>query len=48
MIHTELLSAAYDIGDKIGHIGAYTLLGLMLIVWLWVMFKYLDSHDLND
>lgn len=48
MLQTELLSAAYDIGDKIGHTLAYVLLGLMLIVWLWIMFKYLDSKDLNE
>jgi len=48
MIHTELLSATYDNLDKFGHIATYTLLGLMLIVWFYIMFKYLDSHDLND
>lgn len=43
-----LLSAAYDNGDKFGHIAAYTILVLMFIVWGWIMIKYLDSHDLND
>jgi len=43
-----LLNAIYNGGDKFGHVAAYVILGLMLIVWTWIMVKYLDTSDLND
>lgn len=48
MLQPELLLTTYEIGDKFGHIAAYVILGMMLLTWLWIMFKYLDSRDLND
>lgn len=45
---TSVFLNAYDTGNKIGEIATYVILALMVIVWIWVMFKYLDVSDLND
>lgn len=45
---TSVLLNAYDTGNAIGEVVTYVLLALMTIVWIWVMFKYLNTSDLND
>lgn len=45
---TATLLNVYDTGNAIGEIVTYTIIGLMVIVWIWVMFKYLNTKDLND
>ncbi|WP_157977029.1 hypothetical protein [Taibaiella helva] len=45
---TAVLLNVYDAGNKIGEIATYTLVIVMAIVWIWVMFKYLNTSDLND
>lgn len=42
-----LLGAGYEIGDKIGHTMAYVLLVLAILIFVWVMFKYLNTDELN-
>ncbi len=42
-----LLSNAYEMGNTVGHTAAWVLGILFLVVWIWVMFKYLDTSDLN-
>lgn len=44
---TVLLNA-YDTGNAAGEVVTYTLLILMVIAWIWVMFKYLNTSDLNE
>jgi hypothetical protein len=39
---------AYDTFDAIGEVVTYVILALMAIVWIWIMFKYLDTSDLNE
>jgi len=43
-----LLNALYNTGDAVGKVSVYALTGLMAIVWIWVMFRYLNTKDLND
>ncbi len=38
----------YDSVNAVGNTVTYLILALMVIVWIWVMFKYLDTSDLND
>ena len=45
---TTTLLNVYDTGNKLGEIATYVILALMTIVWIWVMFKYLNTKDLND
>jgi len=45
---TTTLLNVYDAGNKIGEVVTYVILALMTIVWIWVMFKYLNTKDLND
>lgn len=45
---TAMLLNAYDTGNAIGETATYVILALMAIVWIWVMFKYLNTSDLND
>lgn len=45
---TPVLLNAYDTGNKIGEVITYGLVIVMAIVWIWVMFKYLNTSDLND
>lgn len=45
---TSTFLNAYDSGNVIGEAATYILLALMTIVWIWVMFKYLNTSDLND
>ncbi|WP_162902785.1 hypothetical protein [Taibaiella koreensis] len=45
---TSVLLNVYDAGNKIGEIVTYSLVILMAIVWIWVMFKYLNTSDLHD
>jgi len=42
-----ILGAGYEMGDKIGNILAYTLLVLGVLVFIWVMFRYLNTEELN-
>lgn len=42
-----LLGVGYEIGDKIGFFATYTLLILAAIIFIWVMFKYLNTDELN-
>jgi len=34
-------------GNAAGHTAAWVLGILFLVIWVWVMFKYLDTSDLN-
>lgn len=43
-----ILNALYESGNKLGEISAYGLTILMTIILIWVMFKYLNTKDLND
>ena len=43
-----LLYSIYEAGNKVGEVSAYGLVILMAIVWIWVMFRYLNTKDLND
>ena len=43
----QLLNAFYEFGDKVGMISAYGLTIFGVIVWIWIMFKYLDTSDLK-
>jgi hypothetical protein len=45
---TSTILSAYNAGNTIGEIACYTLVGLMAIIWIWVMFKYLNTEDLHD
>ena len=45
---TTTLLNVYDTVNKLGEIVTYVILALMTIVWIWVMFKYLNTEDLND
>jgi len=44
----KVLLNVYDSIDAIGTPLTYGIVILMVIVWIWVMFKYLDTSDLND
>lgn len=45
---TPVLLNMYELGNKIGEFSTYLILVLMTIVWIWVMFKYLNTSNLND
>lgn len=45
---TSTILNVYSAGNAIGEIATYTLVGLMAIIWIWVMFKYLNTENLND
>ncbi|PSK89314.1 hypothetical protein [Taibaiella chishuiensis] len=45
---TPVLLNMYELGNKVGEFSAYALVVVMAIVWIWVMFKYLNTSDLND
>lgn len=38
----------YQKVDALGGTITYVILALMVLVWIWVMFKYLDTSDLNE
>lgn len=42
-----ILGAGYEIGDKIGNIATYTMLILAALIFIWIMFKYLNTDELN-
>lgn len=42
-----ILGVGYELGDKIGNIATYTMLVLAVIIFIWVMFKYLNTEELN-
>ena len=42
-----ILGAGYDMGDKIGNIITYVLLILAALVFIWVMYRYLNTEELN-
>lgn len=44
---TLLQSSMYTIGDTIGYYSALALTILMVILIVWVMYKYLDTSDLH-
>lgn len=43
----NLLGAGYQMGNTIGVAAAWFFVILFSIVWIWVMFKYLDTSDLK-
>ncbi len=45
---TSTLLSTYAAGNTIGAVVCYSLVGLMAIIWIWVMFKYLNTEDLHD
>jgi len=45
---TPVILNMYELGNTVGEISTYVLLALMTIVWIWIMFKYLNTSDLND
>ena len=44
---TSLLNSFYEAGNAIGVGAAWVMVILFAIIWIWVMFKYLDTSDLN-
>lgn len=42
-----LLGAGYEMADKIAGILTYSLTILFALVFIWVMFKYLNTDELN-
>lgn len=42
-----VLLNVYEAGDKIGGIAAYALTIIGALIFIWVMFKYLDTSELN-
>lgn len=38
----------YELGNKVGGFSAYALAIVMALVLIWVMFKYLNTSELND
>lgn len=47
MTSVLLQSAFYKFGDALGAYSSIALVIVFVIVWVWVMFKYLDTSDLN-
>ncbi|MFT4061292.1 MAG: hypothetical protein QM642_02935 [Edaphocola sp.] len=45
---TTTLLNTYNTVNALGETMAYALVIVMAIVWIWVMFKYLNTSDLND
>ena len=45
---TSTILSVYDTGNTLGEIATYVLVILMAVIWIWVMFKYLDTSELND
>jgi len=45
---TATLLNAYETGNAIGATVTYSIVVIMAIIWIWVMFKYLNTEDLND
>ena len=43
-----LLNSFYETGNVIGEVSAYGITIIMALVWIWVMFKYLNTENLND
>jgi hypothetical protein len=43
-----LLGIKYYTWDLIGHYSAYTIMIIGFIIWFWIMYRYLNSSDLND
>ncbi len=44
---TPILLSFYEVGDKIGEYSANALCIVFAIIWIYVMFKYLGTSDLN-
>lgn len=42
-----ILGAGFDMGDKIGNVVTYTLLILAVLVFVFVMFRYLNTEELD-
>ncbi len=47
MTSVLLQSAFYKIGDAIGSFSALGLTVIFVVIWIWVMFKYLNTSDLK-
>lgn len=45
---TAQLLNTYATLDKIGSTVNTVLVILFILIWIWVMYKYLDTSDLND
>jgi hypothetical protein len=45
---TPVLLNMYELGNTVGEVSSYGLVIIMAIVWIWVMFKYLNTSDLNE
>lgn len=46
-MNTPLLLSFYEVGDKIGEFSADALSIVFALIWIFVMFKYLGTSDLN-
>lgn len=44
---TVLLGAGYELGNSIGVISGWVLTIAFVIIWIWVMFKYLNTSNLK-
>lgn len=42
------LNSFYEIGNKVGEFMTWAFFYVGVIIFVWVMFKYLDTSDLND
>lgn len=43
-----LQNAVYEAGNTLGYYSAWVLTIGFILLWAWVMYKYLDTSDLND
>lgn len=47
MTSVLLQSSFYKFGDALGAYSSIALVIVFVLIWVWVMFKYLDTSDLN-
>lgn len=47
-MQSVLLASFHDLGNAFGYGAAWVMGLLFVVVWVWVMFKYMDTSDLND
>jgi len=46
-MNTPALLNMYELGNVIGYYSAAALGFLFIIIWIWVMFRYLNTKDLK-
>ena len=42
-----LLNSVHEMGEKVGYFSAWVLGLLFVAIWVWVMFRYLNTSDLK-